>query len=236
MEKQEELELWKKWKTGDTKAKNKLLKSLTPLLIYQVNRFTASGLPESTLKTESRRLALEAFKTYDPSKSALNTHIVNHQKHLQRFVLNYQNVGRIPESRGLAISKFENIRRNLMEDKGREPSLPEMSKELGWPVKEVDRMDRELRKDLSTASQGEDDYFEDFIYNTDETAEIMQFVYYEASPEEKLILEYLQGMGGKRKLGIKDIAININKPEFYVRKKVKELYNKIIEARNDAGY
>jgi len=236
MEKQKELELWKRWKDGDEKARNELLKSLTPLLTSQVNRFTASGLPESSIKTESRRLALEAFKTYDPSKSALNTHIVNHQKHLQRFVLNYQNVGRIPENRGLAISKFENIKRNLMEELGREPSMAEMSKELGWSIKEVDRMDRELRRDLSTASQGEDDYFEDFIFNTDETAEIMQFIYYEASPEEKVILEYLQGLGGKPKLGIKDISFRMGKPEFYIRKKVKDLYNKIIESRENAGY
>ena len=43
-------------------------------------------------------------------------------------------------------------------------------------------------------------------------------------------------MGGKPVLAVKDIAARLGRPEFYVRKKMKELYNKIIEARNNAGY
>ena len=73
MDKLQELELWKKYKNGDSESKTKLLSSLTPLLTFQINRFVASGLPKNALQTESRRLAVEAFNTYDPTKSALNT-------------------------------------------------------------------------------------------------------------------------------------------------------------------
>ncbi len=226
MDKSYELELWKKYKSGDQTAKVELLRSITPLLTYQVNRFTASGLPKNALQTESRKLALEAFDTYNPNKSALNTHIVNHQKHLQRFVLNYQNIGRIPESRGLAISKFENIKRNLMEELDREPTAAELSKELKWPIKEIDRMESELRKDLSIAPQNEDDYFEDSIFQTDESKDIRDFIYYDVGNEDKLIMEYYFGIKGKPRLPIKDIALRINKPEHYVRKRLKFLYDK----------
>ncbi len=231
MDKKQELELWKRWKNGDDSAKNALVKSLTPLLSSQVNRFVASGLPKVALDTESKRLAIEAFKTYDPTKSALNTHVVNHQKHLQRFVLNYQNVGKIPENRGLSISKFKNIKRNLMEELDREPTAAELATELSWSIREVDRMERELRKDLTMIKRSEEDFFDDLMYKTDEIQDIIYFIYYESDPEEKLILEHSIGMGGKKILDIKEIALRLGKPDFYIRRKRKLLAEKIETAR-----
>ena len=239
MNKQEELELWKRWKAGDTKAQNDLIRSMQPLLSSQVNRFVKSGLPKSSIDTESKRLAMEAFKTYDPEKSALNTHVVNHQKHLQRFVLNYQNIGRIPENRGLLISKYSNIKRNMSEELDREPTTAELAKELKWSVAEVTRMGSELRKDLSMSSRDEDDFFDDILSNVDVTKDIIHFIYYESDPIDKLIIEYWFGVGGKEKLintNIKDISAKIGKPDFYIRRRVKALAEKINDIRNRGLY
>ena len=129
--KEKEFKLWEDWSSKeDYKARNELLTSLNPLLMKQVNKYNASPIPRTALETEARVLALNAFDSYDPSKAQLNTHVTNHLKHLQRFVLNYQNVGKIPESRGLAISKFQNIQSNLTEDLGREPTAIELADNL----------------------------------------------------------------------------------------------------------
>jgi DNA-directed RNA polymerase sigma subunit (sigma70/sigma32) len=230
--KPEELELWKEWKEGSNIAKNKLIKSLDPLLQHQINRYQHPSIPRSALEAEARKLALEAFKTYDPSKSQLNTHVTNHQKHLQRYVLNYVNIGKIPENRALAVGKFQKIKQNLMEDLSREPNLLELSDALQWSPKEVDRMESELRKDLSITSGGEDEaFFENILYSTDTTSELFQFAYYEADPEEKVIIEYSTGIGGKPRLEVKDIALRIGKPEVYVRRKRKKFADKINNAK-----
>lgn len=76
-------------------------------------------------------LALQAFDTYDPAKGKLNTHVMNYLKHLQRYVLDYQNVGKIPEHRGIAISKFQNRQSELQDNLGREPNVKELADELG---------------------------------------------------------------------------------------------------------
>jgi len=100
------------------------------LLQKEVNKYAASPLPRTSLETEARILALKAFDSYDPNKAQLNTHVTNHLKHLQRYVLTYQNIGKIPEHRGIAISKFQNIKENLTEDLDREPTIVELADAL----------------------------------------------------------------------------------------------------------
>ena len=228
----EELQLWKDWKIGSKTAQNKLIKSLDPLLQSQINRYSHPSIPRSALEAEARKLALEAFKTYDPSKAQLGTHVVNHQKHLQRYVLNYVNIGKIPENRALAVGKFQKIKQNLMEDLGREPNITELADSLTWAPREVERMENELRKDLSITTGGEDEaFFENILYSTDETSELIQFIYYDSEPEDKLIIEYSFGFGGKPRLEVKDIALHIGKPEVYVRRKRQKFAEKVNNAK-----
>lgn len=229
--KQEELDLWKAWSNGSKAAQNKLIKSLDPLLQSQINKYQHPSIPRSALEAESRKLALDAFKTYDPARAQLSTHVTNHQKHLQRYVLNYVNVGKIPENRALAVGKFQKIKQNLLEDLGREPNTTELADALTWAPKEVERMESELRKDLAITQGGDEDFFENILYETDTDRELIEFVYYEADPEEKLILEYSLGIGGKPLLEVKDIALRLGKPEAYVRRKRIKLGEKIHSAQ-----
>jgi DNA-directed RNA polymerase sigma subunit (sigma70/sigma32) len=193
----------------------------------QVNKFNASPIPRAALETEAKMLALNAFDSYDPSKAQLNTHVTNHLKHLQRYVLNYQNVGKIPESRGLAISKFENVKSNLAEDLGRDPTAVELSDTLQWSLPEVERMSIELRKDL-TIMQIEDSFdsggfYDDTIEERPGVKNALEFAYFDATPEEKKILEYTFGIKGQLREPISIIAMKLGKTESYVRNKQKKL-------------
>jgi DNA-directed RNA polymerase sigma subunit (sigma70/sigma32) len=238
MNKQHELELWEKWKnTGESQYKRDLIKSMKPLLVSQANKYAGSGLPKESIETEANRLAIEAFKTYDPKKSALNTHTVNHLKHLQRYVINYQNVGRIPENRALQLSRFQSVKRHLMDDLGREPSSVELADKLQWNTREVERMESEIRNDLSMISGKDEDFFEDLLFNTDEKEDAFQFVYYEQSPEDKLLMEYIFGKGGKPQIGLDfgKLSMKTGRPEHQLRKKVKELAERIEYVRGLSG-
>jgi DNA-directed RNA polymerase sigma subunit (sigma70/sigma32) len=230
--KSEELKLWEDWKVGSKVAQNKLIKSLDPLLQSQINRYQHPSIPRSALEAESRKLALEAFKTYDPTKAQLGTHVTNHQKHLQRYVLNYVNIGKIPENRALAVGKFQKIKQNLMEDLGREPNTVELADSLTWAPREVERMESELRKDLAINTGGEDEaFFENILYSTDTTKELIMFIYHDSSPEDKLIIEYTLGMGGKPRLEVKDIALRTGKPEVYIRRRRQKFAEQVNNAK-----
>jgi len=222
--KQEEMKMWEAWKTGDNKALPSLLTSMDPLIQQQVSKYSTSGLPRVALETQARKLAYDSFHTYDPSKAGLNTHVVNNMRHMQRFVIEYQNVGKIPEHRGILITKYNNTYRLLENKLGREPSLAELSADLGWSLAETERMQMELRKDLTIVQEsGEEDdssaFFDSKLYETDKLKDYISFVYHSASMEDKKIIEYSFGIGGRQPLKVKEIAKKLNKSESYIRKR-----------------
>ena len=232
MNKDEELNTWKKWKkTGKQEHMNSLLRSLDPFLQSQVNKFSTSPLPRPAIESQARILTVKALGTYNPKfGTQLNTHVGHELKHLTRYVLEYQNVGKIPENRGIAISKFHNIKSNMTDELGREPTLTELADRLMWPPAEVERMQSELRQDLNIV-QGKETAFFDVGFNmTDQTREAVEFVYYSVGAEEKKILEYWFGIGGNPRLSVDDMALKLNKTPAYIRDVSKELARKIHEA------
>lgn len=229
--KDQELLLWQDWKKGDQAALPSLLKSMDPLIQQHVNKFQAAPIPRSAIEAQGRMLAVKAFSEYDPARgAALNTHVVNHLKHLQRFVIDYQNIGKIPEHRGIAVSKFNNIKRNLEDRLDREPTIIELSEALNWSPKEVERMLTEQRSDITLSqSMEEAGWWDKDRLTTDSTKELIEFAYYDptVSMEEKKILEYSFGLGGMPKLSVKEMALRLNKPESYIRKLGRQIAEKI---------
>jgi len=233
MDKALELDTWKKWKkTNDSAHLTSLLKSMDPFLQSYVNKFTGSPLPRPAIESQARVLAVKAFHTYNPKMgAALNTHLGHELKHLTRYVLEYQNVGKIPENRGIAISKFQNIKSNLSEELGREPNVIELSDKLQWSPAEVERMQTELRQDLNIV-QGKEEAFFDVGFNlSDRSRDLVEFAYYGADPEEKKVIEYWFGMGGSPKLGVNEIAARMNKTPAQIRDISKSIALKISEAK-----
>ena len=237
--KDQELQLWQDWSENkNKKSRDKLITSLAPLLTKEVNKYNGSPLPRTAIETESKILALKAFESYDPSKAQLNTHVTNHLKHLQRYVLTYQNVGKIPEHRGIAIGRFNTIRENLTEDLEREPTEVELADALQWSPAEVERMQIELRKDLNVMSKDDDTgdelggFFDFSTAGTQDTLkEAVEFVYFDSGAEDKKIIEYTFGIGGKSTISPSEIALKLHKPEAHIKARFKRIAQEIQNAR-----
>lgn len=223
--KERELELFNQWKSGDDTAKEKLLSSLEPLIKRQVSKFYNSGLPEFAIRAEGYKLTDQALSTYDPNKAQLNTHVTNYLKKLSRFVTNYQNVGHIPEPRALMIGKYNTIFANLESYLGREPTVLELADAMQISPAEIERLQTELRSDLSLnlSEDDEDDGgFYEFIPTEPDPKlkQAIEAVYFEADPVDKKILEYHFGLYGNPKLTSKAIMkkLKINSTELQKRK------------------
>jgi DNA-directed RNA polymerase sigma subunit (sigma70/sigma32) len=213
--KERELNLYNRWREGDNAAKVELLGSLEPLIRRSVNKFYKSGIPEFAVRAEGFRLASGAIDSYDPKKAQLNTHVTNYLKKLSRFVTNYQNVGHIPEPRALIIGKYNTIYSNLEADKGREPTITELSDAMQIPPAEVERLQSELRADLSLTIEEDEDDVGFYSFTRDEETDprvkqAIETVYFEADPLDKKILEYHFGLYGTTRLKSKDIALKLN--------------------------
>ena len=145
-----ELALWKDWKkTESPKVLGKLIDSFAPVIQSTVRKFDTVPLPPSTIAAEAKKQAIAAFKTYDPKAgAALGTHVHNYMLKVNRFVYEHQNIGRIPEHRITQIGTYQAVKSELRVKRGREPSAAELADELNWSLAEVERMERELRREV----------------------------------------------------------------------------------------
>lgn len=231
--KDKEIEIYNRFKAGDLTAKKELLSSLDPLIRKQANKFYKSGLPEFSIRAEGFRLASGAIDTYDPTKAQLNTHVTNYLKKLSRFVTNYQNVGHIPEPRALMIGKYNTIYSNLEADKGREPTVTELADAMDVAPAEIERLQTELRADLSLTIDDEDDEVGFHTFTREESnpaiKQAIETVYFEADPVDKKILEYHFGLYGTPQLISKDISAKLNLRDAELKKRKTALAQEISE-------
>lgn len=232
--KNKEQVLFKEYQKGNQIAKQELLQSMAPVINSQVSKFAASGLPTPALRLEAQRLTLDAFKTYDPNKAQLNTHVTNGLKKLSRFVTEYQNVGHIPEPRAFMIGRYNTVKENLKDAFGREPTMDELADALSIPISEISRLQLELRNDLSTSIIEEDEdgggfYQYSNITEDPKIKEAVDFVYFDADPIDKKILEYTLGLHNVQKKLNKDIAVELRLTDSELKKKKENLAKSIKE-------
>lgn len=211
-----QLELWEVWKTRPTNNNlETLLNSVNPIIRTRINQFRAAEVPTPALELEANRLAIQALYNYDPGRAALGTHIYNSLRPLNRYVGERQNIGKIPENRIFKIRQFKTARDDLSNFLERDPTLEELGDNLKWPLKEVERMEAEL-----SGSRATDIFSVETIKPMNRERIVQQMLYYELAPDEKIVYEYLMGIGGKPKLTTNEIARKLKvSPMQIVRRK-----------------
>ena len=127
--KEHELSLWRKWKENGQKPEHldPLLKLYAPVFTRKVSTWKAPMVPESAFRSQLQKHAIEAFRTYDPTKgAALNTHVENHLIKVQRYNNKHQNTGYIPEEKARYIGHINRAKDALLDELGREPTNEEI--------------------------------------------------------------------------------------------------------------
>jgi DNA-directed RNA polymerase sigma subunit (sigma70/sigma32) len=207
---------------------------LTPLIRNYANKYKNSGLPYESLELEGKRLAGQAIDTYDPQRGTqLNTHVATYLQKLNRFTNDYQNVGHIPEPRAAIIGKYNVIFDNLKAEKGREPSIEELSDVMQVSQAEIVRLQSELRADLHMELPSSDEDGKGFSYyvmpneSNPQLREALEFVYFDAEPVDKKIMEYTFGLAGAQQLTGQEIKNKLNLTETDFRRRKDKLSNEI---------
>ena len=227
----QEKNLWMEW-TGNGQMDNddrafQLMTSFQPLIHSQVNKFRNSGLPPSVLGAEGQRLAFDALKSYNPNKgAALNTHIINNMRNIHRLVQQNQQVGKIPEARGMKMVTYKNVRSNLEDQISREPSVDEMADAMGWSLAETDRMEREIHGELTTGKIEGAEFYGEANTRANKDIETMRYLYKELFGNDKVIFEHTFGYGGKPILNNKDIAVKLHTNEMAITRAKRKLAQK----------
>lgn len=147
-----DLDLWRSWDRGGRTPElmEPLLDQFTPLLESQVRRYVGHvNIPDSALRAEFEDQFAKAARSFDPNRGVqLSTHVVNHLRGARRFVVQHQNMGRIPEHQINKIHQLTSAVHELQDELGRVPDHYALASRLNWSPTQIKRLRSGLRKDL----------------------------------------------------------------------------------------
>lgn len=193
----EEVQMYQSWrKTGDKRYFQSLYKSMKPLIYDAAKKASyGSNIPESAHRAYAAQNFFNSLRTFDPTKGrALQSHVfdtVNQKQKRLNYL--YQNLGHMPEPRAQSVGLYQNVYANMRAELNREPSTAELADRMGWSMKQVASLQKEIQKDLALSEGTEEkSYFES---NRDE--ELLQYLYFDLGNEEKVVFDYVYGKHGK---------------------------------------
>jgi len=217
-----------------------LYQSYKPYIMKAASKnMFGSPIPSAAHVAFAAQSFLDAIRTHNPAKGGFSQHmfgtVFNKGKRLN---LHYQNIGYIPESRATKYQDFQTANYLLKEQLGREPSGVELADEMAIPIKEVERMRKEMRSDyiLNEALPSIGPQFA----QSDKAMNVFRDIQYDLIPKHRTVLEHAIGLNGvkalTKKSGGPDVqaiskAAKISVPE--VRSALKTITRKTREYRTN---
>jgi DNA-directed RNA polymerase specialized sigma subunit len=211
---------WQKQPTPE--HTDNLLKAVHPVLTSAMRTYGVVGSP--TLQTRAKLMALDAMKRYDPTKSKLRTHLMFQLQGLRRAAAKETQILSVPEQVALDLNNLRGSENRLRDQLGRDPADSELADHTGLSIKRLKYI-RGMRQSYSQGSfqrpteEGEDIY-QPAVQNKGNVEHWHDFVYYDLSPVDQVIMEHTLGMHNKpvlqnaeiaRKLGISPGAVSQRK-------------------------
>lgn len=200
--KDKDIELWEAYKKNPgPMTLQPLMRQVEPLIQSQVNKWSGA-IARPVLEAKGKHLALEAIKSYNPNAgAALSTHIMNRLQKLSRAVYTHQDAVRVPEYKKLKIHSYMRGQREVMDQIGREPTHDELADHLGWSPGKVTEVQQTMRPEFIESEDFGGDMFErQSVWSPDSQDGLIDMIYYDLDPIDKMIFEHSTGYSGKEEL------------------------------------
>jgi len=222
-----DLELYLIWKKSpNPMTLRDLLKQLEPILVSEVNKQIGS-LPRQILMARAKEIVIESLPKFDSKFNVkLSTFVINQLKQLKRLNYEHQNIVRMPENRQLRVKTFIDAKENLQNTLQREANTEELADHLSWPIKEVQRMERDFHTEAFESSAVYDPIERHY---SDELNVKVEYALHSLAPRDRLIFELATGYKGKKRLSNNEIAKQlsvtpamISQRKLYIAQRLKQ--------------
>lgn len=226
-----DLELWKKYKAGDTSAKWALLKNFKGPITRTANQ-QSNVRPFSVVEAELKDLTLKSFDTFNPNKGTkLLTHVMNNYKKLSRENISNQHAIRVPENIHFKFKPITEANAYLTDALGREPTHQEIADYIKWPLPKVVDASTRLRKELVESRQT----YDPKVYEPDPTQNGLNYAYQCLDNNGKFILEHSTGYGGAKEFKDSEIQRKLKMTGYAYNKAKNNVVNIVQEAMGIAN-
>lgn len=150
-----EMKLFSQWQESGKKPEHlePLLASINPLIKSEASKRMqglGGSIPRAAVENELRISAVKSLNNYDPSQSALSTHITGGFRRISDFVNANRNARYVPGEDMKRFDQYRNASAELRYEHGRDPTAQELATHTGWSPKVVKKMQRSFGKELYT--------------------------------------------------------------------------------------
>lgn len=222
-------EAYTAWRNRPTPAAaSVLLSQIQPVLDSAVHQYGAGG---PTLMSRARLLAIQALKSYDPSRGKLKSHLMSYLQGLRRYAARQSQIIRLPERVALEMGYLRRSQAELQDQLGRTVSTQELADYTNLSPAKITRL-RNLQPGLAegqtiqTTDEGEDELAPAVVDPRYHEA-WMQYLYPDLAPEDQLLLEHTTGLHGAPLLSKSQLAGKLQLSPSAVSQRLKKLQEKL---------
>lgn len=200
------------WKGDDSPTtRGALLKQVNPIIDSALHSY--GGVAGPAIRGQAKMMALNAFKSYDPSRGTMRTHLLSQLQGLRRSAAQSQQIIGIPERVALDRGHLTATVNKLHDELGRDPSDMELAAHTGLSLKRIAYI-RQAKPGTNTGSilDEEGDVFSPASTipgNTSNEDAWAEMVYYDLSDVDRKIMEHTLGLRNTPVLSTGELAANL---------------------------
>ncbi len=156
----EEIYLAEQISEGDEEALNKLVEANLRFVVSVAKQYQNRGLPLEDLINEGNIGLIKAAHKFDRTKGFkfISYAVWWIRQAIQEAIVNQSKMVRLPYNKVWEVFKVEKTYNKLRKDLGRDPSMEEVTKELGISISNLSSIMKNFGKDLSLDEMISEDY------------------------------------------------------------------------------
>jgi len=232
--------LYTAWKAGPSKeTTGALLRSVEPVISNAIRSY-ASGTGSPTLRSRARQLATQSFKSYDPARGTLRSHLLSRLQRLRRLAAQEQQIIRVPEQVSLDQIRTAQIETDLQEKLGRPPSDQEIADKTGLSLRRLAHI-RQGRRPiaegrLQQVTPEDAGGYAPAVQPVEQNYDVgLEFVYDDQDPQNQFIMERAFGLHGHPQTSATDIARAMKLTPGAVSHRMQQIQGQIDELESLGG-